>query len=124
MADEIETGDEQAARLEAFYAAHGIPANAYAAAVERCLVFAAAAAEDATTARWCSYGARNIGGRIRALAQHPANPLVLYAGTAQGGVFRSGDGGDTWQPVGGPTATFGVGALAIAPDDPTVLYIG
>ena len=120
--------DGQSPRLDAFLGRHAIPANLYASAVDRAMQFAAGAAEDGpagdSAARWCSYGARNIGGRIRALAQHPKYPLILYAGTAAGGVFKSSDGGDTWAPLGGPQAVFGVGALAIAPSDPSVLYIG
>ena len=36
------------------------------------------------------------GGKIEALGIDPFNPLVIYAGTFVGGVFKSTDGGDTW----------------------------
>ena len=125
MADDLPPPpDDQRARSDAFLARHAIASGLFSLAVDRAQQFAMAAAEDATAARWCSYGARNIGGRIRALAQHPQYPLVIYAGTAGGGVFKSTDGGDTWAPLGGPLAVFAVGALAIAPSDPSVLYIG
>ena len=124
---DFDTPDVQAERVEAFFARHAIPAPLFAQAVDRAMAFAAGVAEDggaAPVAHWQPYGARNIGGRVRAVAQHPDNPLVIYAGTAAGGVFKSNDGGDTWSPIGGPQAMFSVGALAIAPSDPSVVYIG
>jgi hypothetical protein len=116
--------DDQRARSDAFLQRHAIAANLFSQAVDRSLLFAIGAGEDAVSAHWSGHGARNIGGRIRALAQHPDNPLVLYAGSAAGGVFKSADGGDTWAALGGPQAVFSVAALAIAPSDPSVLYIG
>src|SRR6185437_15173849 len=73
---------------------------------------------------WRVWGARNIGGRVRALAQHPTNPNILYAGTAQGGVFKTTNRGETWEPLGQPQHSFPVGALAIAPSDPNTIYVG
>ena len=128
MADEFDDlPDDQSGRIDAFFERHAIPSNLYSQSVDQAITFAAAAAEDGVAtpvAHWQPYGGRNIGGRVRALAQHPDNPLVIYAGTGGGGVFKSSDGGDTWAPVGGPRGIFAVGALAIARSDPNVLYIG
>ena len=39
-------------------------------------------------------------------------------------MFRSDDGGDTWRPVGRPEDSFPVGAIALEPSDPAILYVG
>ena len=49
-------------------------------------------------------GAPNVSGRVRDVWVSP-NGLRVYAGTANGGVWFSGDGGDTWKPLGGWTVT-------------------
>ncbi|HSE64934.1 MAG TPA: hypothetical protein VLG15_15105, partial [Thermoanaerobaculia bacterium] len=61
---------------------------------------------------------------FRALIQDPANPGVLYIGTAAAGVFRSMDGGRTWTPFNqGMTHRF-VGALLATPSGDPFLYAG
>ena len=54
----------------------------------------------------------------------PRKPNTFYAGTAGGGVWQTEDAGRTWQPVfqHGPAAS--IGALAVAPSNPNVIYIG
>src|SRR5439155_895865 len=54
-----------------------------------------------------------------------AQPLVYYMGGTGGGVWKTADGGLTWQPVSDKFLTAGsVGALAVAPSDPNVVYAG
>jgi photosystem II stability/assembly factor-like uncharacterized protein len=72
---------------------------------------------------------RNIGpfraGRSLAVAGHAAQPLTYYFGAVGGGVWKTINGGATWFPVS--DAAFGsssVGALAVAPSDPNVIYAG
>jgi hypothetical protein len=83
----------------------------------------AASASVAPGNAWSSIGPRNIGGRIRDLLQDPNAPLTLYAGAAFGGVFRSLDGGETWDALGKPEDAMPVGALGISSDS-TLLYVG
>src|SRR5256885_3883957 len=65
------------------------------------------------------------GGRVTAVAGSSAQPLVYYMGGTGGGVWKTADGGLTWQPVSDKFFTAGsVGALAIAPSDPNVVYAG
>src|SRR5437764_1070034 len=40
-----------------------------------------------------------VSGRVAAIAVHPTNPNIIYVGAAQGGVYRSLDGGATWTPL-------------------------
>ena len=53
----------------------------------------------------------------------PEKPNTFYFGAAGGGVWKSDDAGATWQPMGDLPAA-AVGALAIAPSNPDVIYVG
>ncbi len=65
-----------------------------------------------------------VSGRVASIAVHPTNPNTVYAGTAQGGVYRSTDGGTTWKAIFDSALSLAIGALAIAPSDPTTLFVG
>src|SRR5258708_4282382 len=54
----------------------------------------------------------------------PGRPDLFYFGAAVGGVWRSDDAGRTWDPLFQNDAAASVGALAIAPSNPMVLYVG
>ncbi|MEX2356411.1 MAG: hypothetical protein WD535_05165 [Thermaerobacterales bacterium] len=74
--------------------------------------------------RWRSVGPHR-GGRVPAVAGDPANPLVFYFGSSGGGVWKTVNGGNSWRNVSdGFFGTASVGALAVAPSDPNVLYAG
>jgi photosystem II stability/assembly factor-like uncharacterized protein len=65
------------------------------------------------------------GGRVVAVAGDASDPLVFYFGSTGGGVWKTRDAGVSWKNVSdGFFARASVGALAIAPSDPTVLYAG
>ena len=63
-------------------------------------------------------------GRATAVAVDPSNSNNVYLGTAQGGVWRSTDGGSTWTPIFDTAQSLAIGALALAPSDPSKLYVG
>ncbi len=63
-------------------------------------------------------------GRVSAIAVHPTNPDIAYVGTAQGGLYRTLNGGATWTPLLDSALTLSIGAVAIAPSDPTTVYVG
>ena len=65
-----------------------------------------------------------IGGRITRVAGVARDPLVFYAAAAQGGVWKSENGGHAWKPVFDEQMTQSVGSLAVAPSDPNVIYVG
>jgi len=63
-------------------------------------------------------------GRITSIAVDPTNPNVIYLGAAQGGVWRTTNGGASWTAIFDLAESMAVGALAIAPSDHTTLYVG
>src|SRR5262249_30542955 len=63
-------------------------------------------------------------GRIAALAAHPTDPNVLYVAAAGGGVWKTTDAGASWAPLTDAQATLSMGALALAPSNPEVIYAG
>ncbi len=64
------------------------------------------------------------GGRVSRSAGVPGDPRIYYVGTASGGVWKTTDGGTTWQPVFDDQPTASIGAVAVAPSDPNVIYVG
>jgi photosystem II stability/assembly factor-like uncharacterized protein len=74
--------------------------------------------------RWRSIGPANTGGRVTAIAGLPGNPKVFYAAGANGGVFKTTDGGTTFEALFTDQAVYSVGALEIAPSDHNVLWLG
>ena len=64
-------------------------------------------------------------GRAVAVAGDPVKPLVFYFGAVDGGVWKTENAGATWRNVTDGTSDIAsVGAIAIAPSDPNVLYVG
>jgi len=64
------------------------------------------------------------GGRALAVAGIPGDPNTFYFGAVAGGVFKTTDGGATWEPLTDGTPISSVGAIAIAPSNPNVIYVG
>lgn len=65
------------------------------------------------------------GGRVVAVAGDVAERQTFYFGACAGGVWKTVDGGLTWRNVSdGFFATSAIGALAVSPSDPTVIYAG
>ncbi len=65
-----------------------------------------------------------VGNRIAAIAGVAGDPSVYYAGAASGGVWKSSDGGNRWAPVFDKQSTAAIGALAVAPSDPSTVWAG
>ncbi len=72
-------------------------------------------------------GGSPVSGLVSAIAINPANPNLIYIGTAGGGVWRTDDGGTSWSPIFDRQLALGVGepgALAIDPNNTDVIYVG
>lgn len=77
-----------------------------------------------TGLRWRSVGP-NRGGRSIAAEGSPSRPLEYYFGATGGGLWKTTDGGTTWEPIADKAlATSSVSALAIAESNPDVVYVG
>jgi len=73
---------------------------------------------------WVERGPSNIGARLTDLAIHPTNSDIVYAAMASGGVFKTEDGGTTWNPIFDDQPVQTIGAIALDPSDPDIVYVG
>ena len=65
-----------------------------------------------------------VTGRITSIAVDPTDARIIYIGTALGGVWKTIDGGNTWNPTSDTEISLAIGALAIDPANHLVLYAG
>ncbi len=71
-----------------------------------------------------SIGPAGMSGRVAAVDAVASNPNVIYVGAATGGVWKSADGGLTWQPVFDDQPASSVGAVAVFQANPDVVWVG
>src|SRR5437868_3788620 len=65
-----------------------------------------------------------VGNRVASIAGVPGDPSSYSAGAASGGVWKTTDGGIRWNPVSDSMPVPAIGALAVAPSDPNVVWAG
>lgn len=66
----------------------------------------------------------NASGRTTAILINPTDPNTVYIGAAQGGVWKTTNGGDSWRPLTDDQPSQAVGAMAFDPTNPQVIYVG
>jgi len=64
------------------------------------------------------------GGRTVAISGVPHQPNVFYMAAVNGGVWKTTDFGNTWNPIFDDQPSSSIGALAVAPSDPNIIYVG
>jgi photosystem II stability/assembly factor-like uncharacterized protein len=64
------------------------------------------------------------GGRTVAISGVPQQPNVFYMAAVNGGVWKTTDFGNTWNPIFDDQSSGSVGALAVAPSNPDIIYVG
>ena len=110
-------------------ARRGLLAAASAAALLAPAVAWAQAAQAVSPSAWQALQWRLVGpfrgGRVTAVAGHPAQPDTFWMGATGGGVWRTDDAGQTWRNLSdGFFRTTTIGAIAVAPSDPDIVYVG
>lgn len=77
---------------------------------------------------WQSIGPSNYSGRMTSVAvadvAGPRGQRSIYVGAAAGGVWKSTNRGLTWRPVFEKEASGGIGAVAVAPSNPLIVWVG
>lgn len=63
-------------------------------------------------------------GRVTAVAGIAGRPAIYYMATPDGGVWKTTDGGQVWRPIFDEAHVSSVGALALAPSNPDIVYVG
>ncbi|MDE3172881.1 MAG: hypothetical protein KGN74_07395, partial [Gemmatimonadota bacterium] len=74
--------------------------------------------------RWRSVGPANNAGRVSVIVGVPGDPYTYYVAGANGGIIKTTNGGTTFMPIWDRQDVGSIGAIAVAPSDPNVLYVG
>jgi photosystem II stability/assembly factor-like uncharacterized protein len=74
-------------------------------------------------AKWENFGPDTVSGRIISIDFHPSDPNTWLVGSASGGLWRTQDYGQTWEPLTDELMTLGVGAVAYNPQNPSSILI-
>ena len=77
---------------------------------------------------WTGMQWRQVGpfraGRVTDVSGVPGQPAIYYMGTAGGGAWKTTDGGMVWKPIFDKARVASIGAIAVAPSNPNIVYIG
>ncbi len=64
------------------------------------------------------------GGRVNGVSGVPASPNTFYFGSVGGGVWKTTNAGRTWRPIFDSQPIASIGAIAVAPSNPNIVYVG
>ncbi len=71
-----------------------------------------------------SIGPALTSGRISDLAVHPEDHSTIYVAAASGGVWKTTNGGTTWQPIFDHQGSYSIGCVTLDPQNPHVVWVG
>ncbi len=80
--------------------------------------------ESISNLRFREIGPATMGGRINDIEVVASDTRIIYAATASGGIFKSANGGTSWTPIFEKEEIPTIGDMAIAPSDPSILWVG
>ncbi len=72
---------------------------------------------------WRSIGPSRAG-RVLPVTGVPGEPEIYYSGAVGGGVWNTNDAGRTWNPIFDSQSVASIGAIAVAPSNPQIMYVG
>lgn len=99
---------------------HEVYRNAMLQAVDR----KSKMSNEKSEGEWELAGPLNIGGRVSCVAMHPDEQQTFYIGAASGGIFKTTDGGNNWNPIFDDRPSLSIGDIALAPSNPEIIYAG
>ncbi len=137
---DLKEGEEEQirARIEWFVQSRGLDQISRADVLRRDAVLDVKRRRDVESGRWdlqwspmgpesmtmLHWSMGEVSGRVSALAVHPTNENIIYLGSASGGLWKTVDGGISWQPIFDDVGTQTIGALYIDPAAPDTLWVG
>ncbi|MCE2848344.1 MAG: WD40/YVTN/BNR-like repeat-containing protein [bacterium] len=74
--------------------------------------------------QWRNVGPDLISGRVTEVAGIPGNRNIIFASFATGGFWKTVDAGENWMPLTDQLGTLSIGAFALAPSNPDIIYLG
>ena len=95
-----------------------------------CFLLAASAAAQPSydtalkNLKFRSIGPATMGGRMDDFAVVESDPRIIYLGAAAGGLFKTVNGGQSWQALFEDQPNPSIGDIALAPSNPSILYVG
>ena len=96
--------------------------NAYKSALSN--AFSQNLLQKTNTLSWQLEGPGNIGGRFNCVVVDPSSTSTIYAGSANGGVWKTTDNGQNWLPLTDALPYQAIGAIAINPTNSNEIWIG
>ncbi len=79
---------------------------------------------DGFDADWTTQGPGDAGARINAIAVNPINDDIIYAGFSGGGIFKTIDGGTSWNPIFDDQPYLAISDITLDPANPDIVYVG